>query len=99
MTAKKRASSKVSEPAPAAYLESAPVVQLGAGAFKDTCLQLLDQVNARELEVVVTKHGQPVARLVPPDAELPSAFGFLRGTITIVGDIVEPDFEAWGDLG
>ena len=99
MTIKKRGTTKVSEPAPAAYLESAPVVQLGAGVFKDTCLQLLDQVNARELEVVVTKHGQPVARLVPPDANIPSAFGFLRGTITIVGDIVEPDFEAWGELG
>lgn len=33
--------------------------------FKAKCLQLLDQVNDTGREVVVTKKGIPVARLVP----------------------------------
>lgn len=33
-----------------------------AGKFKDICLQTLDEVAA---EVVITKRGRPVAKLVP----------------------------------
>ena len=73
------------------------VVEVKAGVFKDTCLQLLDEVHERE--VVVTKHGKAVARLVPPDERAPSSFGFMRGTVLSHGDIVSPDFEPWGDLG
>jgi hypothetical protein len=70
-----------------------------AGVFKDTCLRLLDRVNDGDFEVVVTKHGTPVARVVPEDGHVPSAHGFMSGTVLAEGDIVSPDFEAWGDLG
>lgn len=36
-----------------------------AGHFKQGCLQVLDQVAARKFEVVITKRGKPVAKLVP----------------------------------
>lgn len=36
-----------------------------AGAFKQGCLALLDQVAAAQDELVITKRGKPVARLVP----------------------------------
>ena len=85
----------MSEPAPHAYVAHMPVLEIGAGAFKDTCLQLLDQVRGRAVEVVVTKHGEPVARLVAPDTRMPSAFGFMRGTVSTTGDLVAPDFDAW----
>jgi antitoxin (DNA-binding transcriptional repressor) of toxin-antitoxin stability system len=75
------------------------VVEVKAGVFKDTCLQLLDQVQAHEVELVVTKHGAPVARVIPPDLRPTSAFGFMRGTVTGYEDIVSADFESWGDLG
>jgi prevent-host-death family protein len=39
--------------------------RIGAGAFKQTCLALLDEVAAQHVEVIVTKRGRPVARLVP----------------------------------
>lgn len=44
---------------------------IAAGAFKQTCLAVLDQVAATGGEVVVTKRGRPVARVVPvgTDAE------------------------------
>lgn len=66
--------------------------------FKNTCLELMDEVNERTKQYVITKRGRPVAKLVPADKVAPSAFGFLRGTLVKQGDIVAPDFEAWGEL-
>jgi antitoxin (DNA-binding transcriptional repressor) of toxin-antitoxin stability system len=86
-------------PAASTSLDAPDVIEVKAGAFKDTCLQLLDQVHDHEAEVVVTKRGEVVARVVPPDARMPSAFGFMRGTVLAHEDIVAPDFEAWGGLG
>ena len=86
-------------PTASTSLDAHEVIEVKAGVFKDTCLQLLDQVHDQEIEVLVTKRGEAVARVVPPDAHLPSAFGFMRGTLLAHGDIVAPDFAAWGDLG
>ena len=36
---------------------------IGATEFKEQCLALLDQLDAEGL--VVTKHGKPVARVIP----------------------------------
>jgi len=36
-----------------------------AGEFKQGCLALLDEVESRHTEIVITKRGRPVARLVP----------------------------------
>ena len=38
---------------------------VAAGAFKQGCLALIDEVTARKHEVIITKRGKPVARLVP----------------------------------
>lgn len=39
--------------------------RIAAGEFKARCLALLDDVAERRTELVVTKHGRPVARVVP----------------------------------
>lgn len=36
-----------------------------AGAFKQGCLRILDEVAESHQEVVITKRGRPVAKLVP----------------------------------
>ena len=36
-----------------------------ASRFKAECLAILDQVETLKVSVTVTKHGRPVARLVP----------------------------------
>ena len=36
-----------------------------AGAFKQGCLRILDEVAETHREVVITKRGKPVAKLVP----------------------------------
>ncbi len=66
-----------------------------AGQFKATCLDLLDQVKERNLEYVITKRGEPFARLCPVDAVSADPFGFLRGTVVEQGDIVSADPASW----
>jgi len=39
--------------------------EVAAGAFKQRCLALIDQVAETKDEIVITKRGKPVARLVP----------------------------------
>ena len=36
-----------------------------AGQFREQCLRLMDEVNATGARLIVTKHGRPVAALVP----------------------------------
>lgn len=71
-----------------------------AGKFKAQCLAVIDDVHEKHETVVITKHGKPMAKLVPlaSEEEKPdSIFGFMRGKITITGDIVGPivDPEEW----
>lgn len=69
---------------------------VSAAEFKTHCLQLMDRVQQERSEVVVTKYGRPVAKLVPYEpGEAVSPFGFLRGTVTYLGDIVSPTGEVW----
>jgi prevent-host-death family protein len=72
---------------------------IGAGEFKAKCLKLMDRVNQSHEEIVITKHGKPVARLVPTEpVETKPAFGFLKESITICEDITEPLDEEWEAL-
>ncbi len=75
------------------------VREVAAGEFKAKCLQLMDQVNEEGIELVITKRGKPVAKLVPADAPKPFGFGCMKGTARIVGDydIVHSDPTDWPD--
>src|SRR5665213_1776431 len=79
--AKKSPLPPVSYPAPSTALAAHVVMEVKAGVFKDTCLQLLDHVRDRDLHLIVTKYGEPVAKIVPADTQTPSAFGFMSGTV------------------
>ncbi len=54
---------------------------ISASEFKARCLELMDEVNVTRAELVITKHGTAVARLVPMADNASSALGFLRGTV------------------
>jgi prevent-host-death family protein len=73
---------------------------MAAGAFKTNCLAVMDEVQAKRETVVITKHGKPVAKLVPVEPQVDDIFGFLRGKVTITGDVVSPALTAreWGHL-
>jgi len=70
-------------------------VEVPATSFKDTCLQLLDRVEQTREEIVVTKYGRPVAKLVAFDPTADHLFGHLAGSVTVHGDIVAPLDESW----
>ena len=73
---------------------------MAAGSFKVHCLAVMDEVQAKREAVVITKHGKPVVKLVPADAEKDDIYGFLKGKVKIVGDVVSPALtpKEWGDL-
>ncbi len=70
---------------------------IGAGEFKAKCLSLMDLVNEQKQEIVITKHGQPVAKLVPFLTEMPDLCGFLKGSIKIKGDIIHSPKIHWNE--
>ena len=64
-----------------------------ASRFKAECLAILDQVERMRISVTVTKHGRPVARLVPlDDAESASA---TMGSVHLIAE----DDEAYYSTG
>ncbi|MDP2954995.1 MAG: type II toxin-antitoxin system Phd/YefM family antitoxin [Longimicrobiales bacterium] len=58
----------IREVALTSYGAERPVTVISASEFRERCLQLMDQVQRERTEVVITKHGKPVAKLVPAEA-------------------------------
>jgi prevent-host-death family protein len=56
-----------------------------AAQFKAQCLSLLDRVGPEG--IVITKHGKPVAKLVPIASEPAALIGSLKGKLRIKGDV------------
>ena len=71
---------------------------IAAGEFKAKCLKLMDEVQSSGEEIVITKHGTPVAKLAPVEQKLPSLFGCMKGSIEILGNIMEPVDAGWEDV-
>lgn len=66
---------------------------MAAGAFKANCLAVMDEVEAKRESVVITKHGRPVAKLVPVQRDADDLSGFLVGKGEVTGDVVSPVLE------
>ena len=66
-----------------------------ASTFKAQCLRLMDEVAESGEELVITKHGRPVSRLVPYNTVSKLAFGRNRENIHVIGDIVSPMPAEW----
>ena len=66
--------------------------RIPAGEFKAKCLRLLDEVSRTGQEIVVTKRGKEVARVLPMGVVDDHP---MRGTLEILGDIVSPLGEEW----
>ena len=72
-------------------MESIPVSK-----FKATCLAVLQRVKRTGRPVVITRFGQPVAEVVPPQrrASKEEWLGAMAGRIKISGDVVGPVADA-----
>ena len=56
--------------------------EVSAAEFKARCLKLMDRVRESGVEYVITKHGTPVAKLVPVgDRARRPLFGSMKGTL------------------
>lgn len=60
--------------------------RMGAAKFKEQCLSVLDHLDTEG--VVITKHGKPVAKVIPIETESASLIGALKGKLRIKGDIL-----------
>jgi prevent-host-death family protein len=74
--------------------------KMAAGSFKTNCLKVMDEVQARHETIIITKHGKPVAKLVPVNTETDEIYNFMAGKVSITGDVISPALspEEWGDL-
>ena len=80
---------------PTSNVTSGDTRTMKASEFKAKCLKLMDEVADTGEEIVITKNGRPVSRLVPY-RELPkSFFGADRVRMKIVGDIISPIEVEW----
>ena len=59
---------------------------ISASKFKEQCLSLLDSVKPEG--ILITKHGKPVARLVPANVDPAALIGAWKGRLRIKGDIL-----------
>jgi len=76
--------------------------EIAISKFKATCLAVLERVRKTGKPVVVTRFGQPIAQISPPEVAKNIKLGGGAGTMAILGDIVGPigeesDWEAAQD--
>ncbi len=68
---------------------------IAAAKFKAQCLSLIDELEPEGL--VITKHGKPVARLIPIARSSADLIGSLKEFIQVNGDILSTG-ETWDSL-
>ena len=74
------------------------VTYIGAAQFKATCLELLDRVRESGRDIVVTKHGKPVAKVVSyaEEKKRPTRFiGSMKGMVLRYDRPLDPLDEVW----
>jgi prevent-host-death family protein len=59
--------------------------RVAAAKFKEQCLSILDHLEPEG--IVITKHGKPVARVLPAERASGDLIGALRGRIGVKGDL------------
>jgi prevent-host-death family protein len=69
--------------------------EVGAAEFKAHCLELMDEVDRLGIEITITKHRKPIAKLVPAQAKATRFCGSMKGSILYEGDLVSPIDLPW----
>ncbi len=88
---------KPAVPHPASPAKQNHTPAIPAGKFKAICLDLLDQVKERHQEYIITKRGEPFAKLTPVDSTYADPFGFMRGTVIDSAGLLEADNDSWAE--
>jgi prevent-host-death family protein len=73
--------------------------EVSISEFKAKCLALLEQVNKTKKPLRITRHGKPVAEVIPPAPIVDRAawIGSMKDSMEILGDIISPanDEDEW----
>jgi prevent-host-death family protein len=76
--------------------------EIAISEFKAKCLAILENVRKTREPVRITRHGKPVADVVPPAVvvDREAWIGSLQGSMKFLGDIVSPasDPDEWKAL-
>lgn len=70
-------------------------MEINAAQFRSNFFKIIDQIEKNHKDVIITKRGKPVAKLVyyKKDNEFDPMLGALAGSGETVADLTEP-FEA-----
>ena len=75
------------------------MTEVSISEFKAKCLALLEQVRRTRQPIRITRHGKPVAEVIPPAPLFDRAawIGSMKDSMEIVGDILSPanDEDQW----
>lgn len=75
-------------------------MQISAAEFKAKCLKIMDTIHHTREEVVITKRGKPIARLLPTGTpSRKSPFGCMQGQASSNDDLIQPTGEVWNADG
>jgi len=66
-----------------------------ASLFKATCLAVMDKINETGEEIIITKNGHPVSRLLPYRNKPETLFGLHASSMHITDDLIEPLDDRW----
>ena len=64
---------------------------MNVSKFKEQCLSLVDHLDAAG--IVITKHGKPVAKIIPIQSSCAHLIGAMKGKIRIKGDVLSTGLE------
>jgi prevent-host-death family protein len=65
------------------------MAEMNVTAFKASCLEVMNRIEKTREEVIITKRGKPIARLLPVERTQEAAlFGSLKGTFKIPDDLL-----------
>jgi antitoxin (DNA-binding transcriptional repressor) of toxin-antitoxin stability system len=67
------------------------MIQISVSRFKERCLSLFDHLDPDG--IVVTKHGKPVARVIPADSGCAALIGSMKGKLIVTGDVFSTGIE------
>jgi prevent-host-death family protein len=68
---------------------------LKASEFKAKCLKLMDEVQTSGEEIVITKNGKPISKLVPYRVKAPTLLGLHKNKISSLDKDIFSTRETW----
>ena len=73
--------------------------EVAISKFKAKCLAMLERVRKTGQPIRITRHGKPIAEVVPPSPTIDRSawIGSLKDSTKILGDIISPatDEDEW----